>query len=194
MKKSWLLIPLLWVVLSAFSGPVRAESAEKNAAELHRSLLTLDAHLDTPILFHREDYDFSARGSVARNGTNVDLPRLVEGGLDGGFWVIFTPQGELDEASYVRARNSAVLRQMAIRELAARYSDAVELAFSADDARRIHDAGKIVVFQSMENAYPLGNDISLLETFYTGGLRMLGPVHFSNNQFADSSTDSVVLY
>ena len=194
MKKSWLLIPLLWVVLSAFSGPVRAESAEKNAAELHRSLLTLDAHLDTPILFHREDYDFSARGSVARNGTNVDLPRLVEGGLDGGFWVIFTPQGELDEASYVRARNSAVLRQMAIRELAARYSDAVELAFSADDARRIHDAGKIVVFQSMENAYPLGNDISLLEAFYTGGLRMLGPVHFSNNQFADSSTDSVVLY
>lgn len=150
----------------------------------------MDAHLDTPALFHREDYDFSARGSFAENGTNVDLPRLIEGGLDGGFWVIFTAQGELDEASYTRARTSAVLRQMAIRELAAKYSDTVELAFSADDAQRIHDEGKIVVFQSMENAYPLGRDISLLETFYTGGLRMLGPVHFSNSQFADSSARS----
>lgn len=78
---------------------------------------------------------------------------------------------------------------MAIRELAAKYSDAVELAFVADDATRIHKSGKIVMFQSMENAYPLGEDISLLETFYVGGLRMLGLVHFKSNQFADSSTD-----
>ncbi len=187
MKKIWLLA--LWLVsVSAAHGEA------VDADELHQSLLTLDAHLDTPALFHRQDYAFSARGSFSENGTNVDLPRLQEGGLDGGFWVIFTAQGELNDAAYVRARNSAVLRQMAIRELAARYADAVELAFSADDAQRIHDEGKIVVFQSMENAYPLGRDVSLLETFYSGGLRMLGPVHFSNNQFADSSTDSVVLY
>ena len=42
---------------------------------------------------------------------------------------------------------------------------------------------------SMENAYPLGTDISLLDTFYKFGLRMVGPVHFKNNQFGDSSTD-----
>ena len=46
----------------------------------------------------------------------------------------------------------------------------------------------------MENAYPLGEDLSLLEAFYVGGLRMLGPVHFRNNQFADSSTDDVALH
>ncbi len=194
MKQSWLALASLGVVLAAYGGQVHADSHGQNAADFHQSLLTLDAHLDTPALFHRPGYDFSARGSFAENGTNVDLPRLREGGLDGGFWVIFTAQGELDEASYIKARTSALLRQMAIRELAAKYSDEVELAFSADDAQRIHDKGKIVVFQSMENAYPLGLDISLLETFYTGGLRMLGPVHFSNNQFADSSTDSVVLY
>lgn len=44
----------------------------------------------------------------------------------------------------------------------------------------------------MENAYPLGEDISLLETFYVGGLRMLGLVHFRANQFADSSTDDFI--
>lgn len=184
-------LPLVVVLVA---GTATAESHVEPSAELHRSLLTLDAHLDTPALFHREAYDFSERGSYSENGTNVDLPRLIEGGLDGGFWVIFTAQGDLTEEAYTDARTSAVLRQMAIREVAARYSNEVELAFSADDARRIHDDGKIVIFQSMENAYPLGEDVSLLETFYTGGLRMLGPVHFRNNQFSDSSTDNVVLH
>jgi membrane dipeptidase len=41
----------------------------------------------------------------------------------------------------------------------------------------------------MENAYPLGTDISMLDTFYIGGLRMIAPVHFRNSQFADSATD-----
>ena len=156
---------------------------------LHDDLLTLDAHLDTPALFHRAGYDFSRRGSYQTDRTNVDLPRLQEGQLDGGFWVIYTAPGPLNEAAYIAARTSAILRQASIREMAAKYADSVALAFEADDAARIHEARKIVVFQSMENAYPLGEDITLLETFYVGGLRMLGLVHFESNQFADSSTD-----
>ena len=172
---------------------VQAQADKADGVE-HASLLVLDSHLDTPAFLHNEDYAFSQRGTFAEDGTQVDLPRMREGGLDGGFWVIFTRQGELDEESYIKARTSALLRQTAIREMAARYHDAVELAFEADDAQRIYDAGKIVVFQSMENAYPLGDDLSLLEAFYVGGLRMLGPVHFANNQFADSSTDDEVVF
>ncbi|MEO0550406.1 MAG: membrane dipeptidase [Pseudomonadota bacterium] len=165
------------------------EASQANLATLHADILTLDAHLDTPALFHRDGYDFSKRGSFETDRTNVDLPRLQDGQLDGGFWVIYTAPGPLDEASYIAARTSAILRQASIREMAAKYADFVELAFAAEDAARIHDAGKVVVFQSMENAYPLGEDITLLETFYVGGLRMLGLVHFDSNQFADSSTD-----
>ena len=186
---------LLWVSASFActttpGAPTEAQAEDPTpAAQLHHSLLVLDSHLDTPALFHRNDYVFANRGSFAANRTHVDLPRMREGGLDGGFWVIYTPQGALSDQAYTVARTSATLRQMAIRELAAKYADEVELAFVADDAQRIHDAGKIVVFQSMENAYPLGLDVSLLESFYAGGLRMLGPVHFRNNQFADSATD-----
>lgn len=164
-------------------------AVETDTGAFHNEMLVMDTHLDTPAYFHTPEYDFSQRQSFEEDGTHVDLPRMKEGGLDGGFWVIFTAQGPLDEASYDAARNSAVLRQMAIRELAAKYSGEVELAFSADDAQRIADEGKRVVYQSMENAYPLGTDVSLLETFYIGGLRMVGPVHFRDNQFADSATD-----
>lgn len=166
-----------------------ATPARSAVEELHFRTLVLDTHLDTPAYFHDPEYTFSKRGDFDVDGTHVDLPRMNEGGLDGGFWVIFTAQGPLDEASYLAARNLAVLRQISIREMAAKYSDDVELAFSTADAERIAAAGKKIVFQSMENAYPLGTDISMLDTFYVGGLRMIAPVHFRNSQFADSATD-----
>ncbi|HIG23307.1 dipeptidase [Henriciella sp.] len=164
-------------------------SVPQNVEAIHEGMLVMDTHLDTPAYFHTPDYNFSVRQSFEEDGTHVDLPRMKEGGLDGGFWVIFTAQGPLDEASYVAARNQALLRQMSIRELAAKYSGEVELAFTADDAARIAGEGKRVVYQSMENAYPLGTDVSLMEAFYIGGLRMIAPVHFRDSQFADSATD-----
>ncbi|MGE6699231.1 dipeptidase [Hyphomonas sp. NPDC076900] len=171
--------------------PAKAAEAPARSAsdEIHFRALVLDTHLDTPAYFHTPDYTFSKRGDFDVDGTHVDLPRMNEGGLDGGFWVIFTPQGPLDDASYLAARNMAILRQMSIRELAAKYHEDVELAFSTADAERIAAAGKKIVFQSMENAYPLGTDISMLDTFYIGGLRMIAPAHFRNSQFADSATD-----
>jgi len=175
------------------TAPVETNSevapAETPVGAFHQSLMVLDSHLDTPAYFHTPEYDFSKRGDFDVEGTHVDLPRMNEGGLDGGFWVIFTTQGPLDAASYNSARTIAVLRQIAIREMAAKYAAETELAFTAADAERIFANGKKIVFQSMENSYPLGTDVSLLETFYIGGLRMIAPVHFRNNQFADSATD-----
>ncbi len=169
--------------------PAAEAPALSPAETLHQSLLVLDSHLDTPAYFHTAEYTFSKRGSFDVDGTHVDLPRMIEGGLDGGFWVIFTTQGPLDDASLNSARTAAILRQISIREFAAKYANDVELAFTAADAERIFASGKKIVFQSMENAYPLGKDATLLETFYAGGLRMVAPVHFRNNQFADSATD-----
>ncbi len=192
-----ILVALPAVLLAACTPPADGKPAdpatgapELSATEtLHQSFMVLDSHLDTPAYFHSAEYTFSKRGNFDTDGTHVDLPRMNEGGLDGGFWVIFTPQGPLDTASYAAARTAAIMRQVAIRELAARYSGDVELAFTAADAERIFADGKKIVFQSMENSYPLGEDVSLIETFYVGGLRMIAPVHFRNNQYADSATD-----
>lgn len=164
-------------------------SGQADVDAFHESIAVFDSHLDTPALFHSADYVFTERGSFETDGTHVDLPRMNEGGLDGGFWVIFTRQGPLNEASYAAARTHGLMRQTAIREFAAKYHDKVALALTADDVETILAAEKKVVFQSMENSYPLGTDVSLLEHFYIGGLRMIAPVHFANNQFADSATD-----
>jgi membrane dipeptidase len=73
--------------------------------------------------------------------------------------------------------------------MVARHADRFELALTADDAQRIEKAGKRVVYLSIENGYPIGKDLSLLQMFYDLGIRMVGPVHFANNDLGDSSTD-----
>ncbi|OAI43972.1 peptidase M19 [Rhizomicrobium sp. SCGC AG-212-E05] len=166
-----------------------APAARARPSALHRRLICLDTHLDTPADLARPGWDVTARHRHETDLTQVDVPRMTDGGLDGGFWAIFTPQGPLDIAGMTAARDAAFLRAVQIREMVAAHPVIFELAFVADDAARIAGKGKIIVYQSIENAYPLGEDVSLLRGFYKLGVRMVGPVHFRNNQFGDSATD-----
>ena len=159
---------------------------------LHERVLTLDTHLDTPEHFARQGWSMVERHAVAVDGTEVDLPRMNAGGLDGGFFVIYTGQGPLTAEGYRFARDFALERATQIREMVAAHPDQFELAYTADDAERINKAGKKFVFQSIENSWPMGEDLTLMDTFYKTGVRMAGPVHFKNNQFADSSTDKPI--
>ncbi len=164
-------------------------AAEAKPSALHRRLICLDTHLDTPADLARPGWDVTARHAHDTDMTQVDVPRMGDGGLDGGFWAIFTPQGPLTPQGMMAARDAALLRAAQIREMVAAHPKTFELAFVAEDAARIAARNKIIVYQSIENAYPLGEDVSLLRGFYKLGVRMVGPVHFRNNQFGDSATD-----
>lgn len=159
------------------------------ARALHEQLLTLDSHLDTPANFSLAGWSIQDHHDRNRDGSQIDLPRLVQGGLDGGFWAIYTPQGPRTAAGDRTARDFALARAMSIREMVAANSKSFELALKADDAAAIAARHKRVVFLSMENGYPVEADLSLLETFYKLGVRLAGLAHFSNNDLADSSTD-----
>ena len=169
--------------------PVLQSDVSAAAYWAHTRLLTLDTHLDTPALFGRPGWDILDRHSFPADLSQVDYPRMVEGGLRGGFFAIYTPQGPLTSEGYAQARDAALMRAVAIREMVARHSEQFALAFTSQDAHRIASQGKRVVFLSIENSYPIGADLSLLATFYALGVRIAGPVHFANNQLADSSTD-----
>lgn len=176
-------VVLICVVLAVwlFGRPV--------APTLHEDLLVLDAHLDTPAVLDRPGFDITQRHDPHHDFSQVDLPRMQEGGLDGGFWVIYTPQGPLTEAGFAKALEHARHRNQLIDEMVAQHPDGFAHATLAEQAANIAAQGKRVVFKSIENAYPLGMDISRLDEFYDLGVRMLGLVHMSHNQFADSSTD-----
>ena len=158
-------------------------------AALHRSLLTLDTHLDTPASLVIPGWSIMDRHDVAADYTQVDVPRMRAGHLSGGFWAIYTPQGPLTVEAARRARDAAMMRAVAIREMVAAHPATFALADRAADAPRIAASGRIVVFLSIENAWPLGDDVSLIDTFHRLGVRISGFAHFRTNQFADSATD-----
>lgn len=159
--------------------------------EQHRELLTLDAHLDTPMHFERAEWSFGDR-HAGSGLVQVDLPRMRTGALDGGFFAIYTPQGPLTANGYAEALRSAQKRSDAIDAVLQHFSNKIALARSADEVEQITDEGRLAALKSMENSYPLGEDLARLADFYRRGVRLAGPVHASNNQFADSATDSPV--
>ena len=166
-----------------------AEFASR-ARALHERVIVLDTHLDTPANFSKPGWSILDRHSFEADRSQVDYPRMIEGGLDGGFWAIYTGQGPRTPEGLASARDRALIRAVDIREMVAKHSNKFELAFTADDAVRIHATGKRIVYQSVENAYPIGKDISLIQTFYTLGVRMMSPAHTSNSDLADSATDA----
>lgn len=159
------------------------------AAAIHQRLITLDTHLDTPASLANDGWSILAAHDFHADYTQVDVPRMKRGGLDGGFWAIYTPQGPLDPESTRKARDFAVMRGVLIREMVAAHPATFALATKASDAAAIAAQGKRIVFMSIENAWPVGDDPTFLRTFYAMGVRLSGFAHFRNNQFADSSTD-----
>jgi membrane dipeptidase len=168
---------------------VQAQVVSKKDYDLHQRLLTLDSHLDTPASLDLPGWSIEEGHDVHGDFTQVDLPRMKKGGLDGGFWAIYTGQGPVTIEGFRKARDFAIMRGLSIRNMVAADPANFALALEAKDAAPIAAAGKRVVYMSIENAYPLGEDVSLLQTFYDMGVRVSGFAHFAHNQFADSSTD-----
>ena len=188
MKRSGLVCAIL--LGCACPAVAAAEAVSTEARRVHDAAIVLDTHLDTPANLARPGWDIADDHAHEGDLSQVDLPRMKSGGLDGGFWVIYTAQGTRGDAGKQAARDHGLERLVAIREMLASHADTMELALTPDDALRIATAGKRVSFISMENAAPLAADPSLLVAYHALGLRMLGITHVLNNDFGDSSTDA----
>lgn len=187
-----LIVPLAVLLASAAPAAMAATPKAKPLppwAVAHRDAVVLDTHFDTPANFHLPGWDMLDRHSYAVDGSQVDLPRMIQGGVDGGFFAVFTPQGARGPEGNAKARDYALVRATEIHEMVAKHGDKFALALKADDVPAILAAHKRFVFISMENGSPVAGDVSLLQAFYALGLRMAGPVHFLTNDLGDSSTD-----
>lgn len=170
-------------ILTACTGEPRDFAAPDAPVgdSVHERVLTLDTHIDIPL-----DY-MDAVNPKFETALQVDIPKLREGHLDSGFWIIYTPQGELTEAGYAAGLEIAETRYRAIQNLATSYPQDIEIALTAGEVRKIVKSGRLAVLLGMENAYPLGEDIRNVPIWARRGVRYMGLTHFGHNQFGDSS-------
>jgi membrane dipeptidase len=165
-------------------------SVDEKARALHARMLTVDTHSDTAFSLLRTDWKIGDRHDPnARGAGKIDLPRMKEGGLDAEFFAAFVGQGPLTPEAYVKAKDRALQAVEAVRKMTEEYPSLIGLAVDPEGARRLKKEGKLTAFIGMENGYPIGRDLALIEFFHKKGVRYITLCHSSDNDICDSSTD-----
>jgi len=172
---------------------------QKKAHKIHNKILTIDTHLDTPLImdiypdFFGEEFDLSQRyqnadfqGFVFRQ---VDFPRMKEGGLDAGFFVAFVAQGNRDDEGNQAAIEEVLGLIDLIYEKVEAHPDLAAVVSEPKDAYHLQKKGKRAIYIGIENGYAIGNNLAMLESYYDLGARYMTLSHSSNNDICDSSTD-----
>ncbi len=186
MTSPLLLLTLLGCLPDSGMAPV---PPSQKVARLHRRILTLDTHADAPIMLQKPGFDLGVTHNTARDESQIDFPRMKNGGMDAMFFAVYTAQGPRTAAGHAEAKKQAMLQFGLIQKALTTYPDLAQPATTAADAYRLQKQGKRAVFIGMENGYPIGEDLTLVKTYFDLGCRYVTLSHFANNAICDSSTD-----
>jgi len=147
-------------------------------------IITIDTHDDINIENFTDSLNYTMNTE-----TQVNIPKMIEGGLDVAWFIVYTAQGELNNDGYSKAYDNAISKFDAIDRLVNVYApDQIELALNSEDVRRIVKKGKKVAMIGVENAYPMGLDTSNVRKFWERGARYVSLAHNGHSQFSDSNT------
>lgn len=198
---SFFRVPAVAAAFAALALVLNAQGQDKSAAAeaalvkkahaIHDKVIALDTHNDI-----EPDNFTAAKNYTQRLDTQVNLPKMVEGGLDASFFIAYVGQPNeaqtpdaLTPAGYERAYRTAIAKFDAVHRLTEQIAPGqIELALTSADVRRINAAGKKVALIGIENGYPIGESIQRVQEFYDRGGRYLSLAHNGNNQLSDSNT------
>ena len=157
------------------------------ARAIHERVLTIDTHIDFEPAHFTSECNYTRRLT-----TQVNLPKLRDGGLDVAFLVVQVPQGPLTPAGYDDAYRQAVAKFDAVHRLTKQIApSAIGLALTPADVTSIAQSGRRVAVIGIENGYPLGVSVERVREFYDRGARYMSLAHTGHNQLADSHTGEV---
>jgi membrane dipeptidase len=165
--------------------PVQDDAAlVARARAIHERVLTLDTHNDIDA-----DQFTPSCNYTMRLTTQVNLPKMREGGLDVSFMIVYVGQGPLTPQGYEDAYRQAVAKFDAVHRLTEQIAPReIGLALTPADVRTIAASGRKVAVIGVENGYPIGLDIRRVKEFYDRGGRYLSLAHNGHSQLADSNT------
>lgn len=151
------------------------------AKKIHKEILSIDSHCDTPSFFD-EDFDIGQRGH-----SKVNLPLMEMGHIDAVFMVAYQAQGERDDQSLLDATAFAFKRISQIREQVKRQKQCAGIAITPNDLRNLKKEGKKAIFIGIENGYAIGKELKNIECFKNEGVSYITLCHNGGNDLCDSA-------
>lgn len=154
----------------------------REAKRIHRRVISLDSHCDTPMFFHK-NIDFASRDPQIL----VDLHKMTEGKLDATIMVAYLEQKERDKEALLAATAKANRILTQIEEMAARNCTLLDIAYTPADIARLKREGKKAIMLGIENGYAVGKDIANVEHFRRRGVVYMTLCHNGDNDLCDSA-------
>ena len=159
------------------------------AKQLHKRILTLDTHCDTPMFFS-QDINFNHRDSRIL----VDLHKMTEGHQDATIMVAYLPQPKLGEtfSSKVSFKVDgpfayANLIFDKIENIVKQNSQYVSLARTVADLYEDKRKGRKSIMFGIENGLALEHDIQNIKHFAQRGVVYITLCHNGDNDICDSA-------
>lgn len=187
-----LLVLLPALNLLAATGPTTDAALDARLDRVLRQTPLIDGHNDLAWAL-RENFgpraltvDLESNTSRLEKPLQTDLPRLKAGHVGAQFWSVWIPVDIQGPA----AVQTTIEQIDLVKSLVGRYPDALQLATSSADIRRIHAAGKIASLMGMEGGHQINESMSALRQMYALGVRYMTLTHSSNTRWADSATDN----
>lgn len=183
MRKFFIIHAIAAAFVSVLPFLVSCEREVWDPMELHRAAVVFDAHCDTAMrLVGDGGVDLGAR--LERG--HIDLPRMMEGGLDAQIFAVWVNPG-LPEEEWVE---KALAMIDAVREQAEKHPDSLEIALRGKDVGRIIDRGKVAAVIGIEGGHAIRDDLELLREYYGRGVRCMTLTWMNTNLWADASNDT----
>lgn len=173
-------------MLGIFKFIVNKAQMYHQAKDLHKHILSVDTHCDTPLLFMRRGINFVDRDTIAQ----VSLPKMEEGKLDAIFMAAYMAQGPRDKESSQKAVEHITGLVKSIHHQVEINSELCGIAYTSDDVRHLKEQGKKAVLIGIENGYGIGKDINNLAMYKQMGVNYMTLCHTVNNDICDTSTKS----
>jgi len=171
-------------MLRVFTHIVDQAKLFHRAKELHKHILSVDTHCDTPLEFKKSGFDIGKR-----ENNQVNIPKMQEGMLDAIFFAAYTGQGPRDKASSQKAVDKIEGLIKGIYTQVEQNKEVCGIAYTAEDLVRLKEEGKKAIFIGIENGYGIGKDISNIARFKEMGVNYITLCHTKPNDICDSSSD-----
>lgn len=171
-------------------GGLAQESISERVRRILSEVPLIDGHNDLPGKIREvktSEGDIGLYDLRAPTAGDTDFPRLKQGMVGAQFWSV-----HVDVAHPRPAMQQLEQIDIAHRMIEA-YPDELEFAGSVSDIERVFGSGKIASLLGIEGGHVIENSLGALRAFYRAGVRYMGLTHFSNTDWADSSTDDVVV-